>query len=172
MRAKLTINDFEEMLKQMKNYHKYQGMSDEIFISVNDETGEVEFEQSSYYPECVGKFFRYTRKNSSTENINDDSNNDSEIKIGDILKMIRNIYDYKINDLADKLDISPAYISEIENNQEQPSMELLERFATFYDMKLSSLLLLMKNPEEVKKYSKTDFFIRKMMLKLIELFSK
>ena len=62
MRAKLTINDFEEMLKQMKNYHKYQDMSDEIFISVNDETGEVEFEQSSYYPECVGKFFRYTRK--------------------------------------------------------------------------------------------------------------
>ena len=172
MRAKMTIHELGEMLKQMKNYYDYHNMSNTVYIKVNDKNGEIEFEQSSYYPECYGKFFRYTRKSSSTENINNDSKNEPGIKVGDVLKMIRNIYDYKINDLADKLNISPAHISEIENNHEQPSMELLEKFAKFYDMKLSSILLLMKNPEEVKKYSETDFFIRKMMLKLIELFSK
>ena len=172
MRAKIFIEELEEMLEKMKKYHKYHNMSSTIYISINDETGEIEFEQASYYPECYGKFFNYARKNLSTEDLNNDPKNKPEIKIGDVLKMIRNIYNHSIQDLADHLNIAPTYLLEIENNQKQPPIELLTKYAEIYDMKLSTLILLTESPEEVQKHSDGKKIICNMMLKLIEFCQK
>ena len=62
--------------------------------------------------------------------------------IGDILKRTRTIYGYKASELSELLGISKSYLSEIENNKKQPSLELLEKYSKIYDMKLSSLILL------------------------------
>mgnify|MGYP002748294778 CR=1 FL=1 len=80
--------------------------------------------------------------------------------IGDILKRTRTIYGYKASELS--------YLSEIENNKKQPSLELLEKYSKIYDMKLSSLILMSENYEEASKSNKGDKFIRNMMIKLIE----
>ena len=61
-----------------------------------------------------------------------------------------------------------SYLSEIENNKKQPSLELLKKYSEIYDMKLSSLILLSENYEEASKNNKSDKFIRNMMIKLIE----
>ena len=85
--------------------------------------------------------------------------------IGDILKRTRTIYGYKASELSELLGISKSYLSEIENNKKQPSLELLKKYSEIYDMKLSSLILLSENYEE---NNKSDKFIRNMMIKLIE----
>lgn len=88
--------------------------------------------------------------------------------IGDILKRTRTIYGYKASELSELLGISKSYLSEIENNKKQPSLELLKKYSEIYDMKLSSLILLSENYEEASKNNKGDKFIRNMMIKLIE----
>lgn len=88
--------------------------------------------------------------------------------IGDILKRTRTIYGYKASELSELLGISKSYLSEIENNKKQPSLELLEKYSKIYDMKVSSLILLSENYEDASKNNKGDKFIRNMMIKLIE----
>ena len=72
--------------------------------------------------------------------------------IGDILKRTRMIYGYKAAEMSELLHISRSYLSEIENNKKQPSLELLEKYSEIYGIKLSSLILL-SSIELVKKNS-------------------
>lgn len=88
--------------------------------------------------------------------------------IGDILKRTVTIYGYKASEMSELLQISKSYLSEIENNKKQPSLELLEKYSKIYGMKLSSLILLSENYDEANKSNKGDRFIRAMMIKFIE----
>lgn len=88
--------------------------------------------------------------------------------IGDILKRTRTIYGYKASEMSEMLQISKSYLSEIENNKKQPSLELLEKYSDIYGMKLSSLILLSENYDDANNQNKGDKFIRNMMIKFIE----
>ncbi|HIU63714.1 MAG TPA: helix-turn-helix transcriptional regulator [Candidatus Avacidaminococcus intestinavium] len=89
--------------------------------------------------------------------------------IGEILKKIRNIYGYKASELSKKLGISQSFLSEIENNKKQPSLELLKKYSEIYEIKLSSLILLSENLETEQQQSKihNNVFIRNMMINFI-----
>lgn len=87
--------------------------------------------------------------------------------IGDALKRMRKIYGYKATELSALLEISPSYLSEIENSKKQPSYDLLERYSKVYGIKLSSLILLSENLEEAEKAGKGNILIRSMMMRLI-----
>ena len=52
--------------------------------------------------------------------------------IGDVLKRTRIIYGYKASEMSSELGISASYLSEIENNKKQPSLELLQKYADIY----------------------------------------
>lgn len=93
---------------------------------------------------------------------------DGRSMIGDILKRTRTIYGYKASEMSELLQISKSYLSEIENNKKQPSLELLKRYSEIYDMKLSSLILLSENYDDASKHNRGDKFIRSMMIKFIE----
>ena len=43
--------------------------------------------------------------------------------IGDVLKRVRIIYGYKASEMSSELGISASYLSEIENNKKQPSLD-------------------------------------------------
>lgn len=92
--------------------------------------------------------------------------------IGNVLKRTRTIYGYKASEMSVMLGVSPSYLSEIENNKKQPSLELLQKYANIYDIKLSSLILLSENFEEAEKEKRGDKIIRNMMLQLINTISK
>lgn len=92
--------------------------------------------------------------------------------IGDVLKRTRTIYGYKATEMSSMLGISTSYLSEIENNKKQPSLELLEKYAKIYGIRLSSLILLSENFEEAEKNGKGAVIIRNMMMHLIEEMSK
>ena len=92
--------------------------------------------------------------------------------IGDVLKRTRAIYGYKANEMSSALGISASYLSEIENNKKQPSLELLEKYADIYGIRLSSLILLSENIENAEKAGKGTIFVRNMMMHLIQGMSK
>lgn len=93
--------------------------------------------------------------------------------IGDVLKRTRAIFGYKANEMSTALEISPSYLSEIENNKKQPSLNLLKRYAEIFDIRLSSLILLSEKVEELEKSNhKSSLLIRKMMIHLINSMSE
>ena len=65
--------------------------------------------------------------------------------IGDVLKRTRIIYGYMASEMSSELGISASYLSEIENNKKQPSLDLLQEYADIYGIRLSSLILLSEN---------------------------
>jgi Predicted transcriptional regulators len=92
--------------------------------------------------------------------------------IGDVLKRIRLIYGYKASEMSSLLGISNSYLSEIENNKKQPSLDLLNSYAKIYGIKLSSLILLAESFEEASSHNKAQELVKKTMLRLIDLMSK
>lgn len=92
--------------------------------------------------------------------------------IGEILKRLRLIYGYKAYEMSEELNISPSYLSEIEHGNRAPSLELLQNYATILDIKLSVLILLSEEYSDMKQQDKTELFIRKKLLKLIDKCSK
>ena len=92
--------------------------------------------------------------------------------IGDVLKRLRIIYGYKASEMCKKLNISPSYLSEIENGKKQPSLEHLQKYADILGIKLSSLILLSETYEEAEQKGKGIVMIRSMMTSLINKMSK
>ena len=68
--------------------------------------------------------------------------------IGEALRLLRIFNGYKSAELAEKLEISQSYVSEIENNKKQPTMDILDKYAAIFDMKKSTLLLFAESLEE------------------------
>lgn len=92
--------------------------------------------------------------------------------IGEVLMRTRKIYGYKAKEMSSILEISPSYLSEIENNKKQPSLELLKKYSKIYGIKLSSLILLDENLEDSQKSGKGNALIRNMMIHLIKSMSE
>lgn len=90
-----------------------------------------------------------------------------DVMIGDVLKRTRTIYNYKASEMSKLLEISPSYLSEIENGKKQPSLELLEKYAKIYGIKLSSLILLSENFDDAQKHDGGNALIRNLMMNLI-----
>lgn len=68
--------------------------------------------------------------------------------IGEALRLLRIFNGYKSAELAQKIEISQSYVSEIENNKKQPTMEILDKYAAIFDMKKSTLLLFAESLED------------------------
>lgn len=94
------------------------------------------------------------------------------MEIGEVLKRLRLIYGYKAYEMSDELKISPSYLSEIEHGNRTPSLELLQNYANIFDIKLSALILLSEEYADIKQQDKTEIFIRKKLLNLIDRCSK
>jgi transcriptional regulator with XRE-family HTH domain len=61
------------------------------------------------------------------------------------LRVIRQFHDIKQTDLADQLQISKSYLSEIESGKKAISMELLEKYSKVFDIPVSSLVFFSEN---------------------------
>ena len=67
--------------------------------------------------------------------------------MGEALRLLRIFNGYKSAELAKMLELSQSYVSELENNKKQPTMEILERYAKVFDMKKSTLMLFAESLE-------------------------
>ena len=56
--------------------------------------------------------------------------------MGEALRLLRIFNGYKSAELADMLEISQSYVSELENNKKQPTIEVLDKYAKVFGMKI------------------------------------
>ncbi|WP_018414806.1 helix-turn-helix domain-containing protein [Teredinibacter turnerae] len=56
------------------------------------------------------------------------------------LKLIRQFHEMTQQELAEKLDISKSYLSELESGKKTVSYELIEKYSKIFDISASSLV--------------------------------
>lgn len=61
--------------------------------------------------------------------------------IGETLKYLRIFNDYKMIQLSKEIGLSQGYISEIESGRKQPTLQVLEKYSEFFDIKISTIML-------------------------------
>ena len=60
--------------------------------------------------------------------------------ISDALRLLRVFHDLKQRELAEKLGISPSYVSELEKGNRTPSLELIMKYADVFRIPASSIM--------------------------------
>ena len=96
--------------------------------------------------------------------------------IGETLRLLRVFNDYTMTEMSQKVGLSQSYISELENGKKQPSLEVIEKYATVFDMKPSTVLLFSETLEidQVNNQDKKQRVARAGMrlLKILEKLGK
>ena len=86
-------------------------------------------------------------------------------KLNEALRLIRTFHGTKIKDLADKIQVSAGYISDIEKGNKKPSMDLIEKYAKFFNTTPSALLFFSEELDSQRGPFKN--IIRNQMLMLL-----
>ncbi|MCP5324876.1 MAG: helix-turn-helix transcriptional regulator [Oceanospirillaceae bacterium] len=75
--------------------------------------------------------------------------------ISKVLKLIRQFHSMTQLELAEELQISKSYLSEIESGKKTISLSLLEKYSNIFDIPASSLVFLSEtlSKENPKKFS-------------------
>lgn len=76
--------------------------------------------------------------------------------ISEALRLLRVFHDMKQKELADKLGISKSHISEIENGNRTPSLDVIARYSEVFRIPISSILFFAENIETAQDSSKLN----------------
>ncbi len=95
-----------------------------------------------------------------------------ENTMGEALRLLRIFNGYKSAELAEKLELSQSYVSELENGKKIPTMDVLDRYARVFEMKKSTLMLFAESleGEEIKNDKKQR--IARAGMKLLKILEK
>jgi len=74
--------------------------------------------------------------------------------------------------LAGNLGISSSYLSEIESGKKEPTLELLNKYASIFNVPLSSILAFSETLDGSQNVGKVRSFVAKKMLKILEWISE
>ena len=89
--------------------------------------------------------------------------------LGNALRLLRVFHDMRQNELADKLGLSKSHISEIENGNRTPSLDVLERYSEFFKIPASSILFFSEQiPSAANNYSHTTRMKSTISAKIIQ----
>ena len=92
--------------------------------------------------------------------------------LGDALRRLRSIYGYSAKEMSQLLGISSSYLSEIERGKKSASLELLEKYARIFAIRLSSLLRFSEEYGAAENNSAGQQFITKLMSQLLEYYGE
>lgn len=85
------------------------------------------------------------------------------------LKLIRQYHRLSQVELANRIGLSKSFISEIEKtNGKKPSIDVLERYASEFNIPLSSLLLFAERTEASKVVERSRVYAADKVLKMLE----
>ena len=85
------------------------------------------------------------------------------------LRLIRVYHDMNQSDLAEKLGLSKSYISELEKEGgKKPSIEVLEKYADYFRIPLSSLMLFAEKADKADLVEAGRAFTADKVLKMLD----
>lgn len=79
--------------------------------------------------------------------------------MNDIFRLLRIAKDLKIRELAEKMGISPSYISEVESGKKKPSLEMIEKYSTALDIPKSVIFYFVEQ-NVTKKYHYQELLLQ------------
>jgi transcriptional regulator with XRE-family HTH domain len=88
--------------------------------------------------------------------------------LNEALRLLRVFHDLKSVELAEKLDISPSYLSEIETGKKEPSLDLIRRYAVQFRTTPSSLLFFSEELEKGKANKNLKAFLRRKAIQFLQ----
>lgn len=74
--------------------------------------------------------------------------------VNEVLRLLRVYNDMKSSDLAEKMNLSSSYISEIESGKKKVSIDIINKYSNFFEIPSSSILLMSESldrkPQDLK----------------------
>jgi transcriptional regulator with XRE-family HTH domain len=86
---------------------------------------------------------------------------------GRALKVARQYHRLSQSDLACEIGISKSYLNEIERGHKEPSLEVLRKYAVFFDVPVSSLMLFAERVGS-SRVERVRVFAADKVLKMLE----
>ena len=88
--------------------------------------------------------------------------------LGEALRLIRVYHDLKQKQVAERLDISTSYLSEIEKGHKTPSLELVQRYSDIFGLPVSSIKFFAESVEDGGAYDRARSFVAGKMVGLMQ----
>ena len=88
--------------------------------------------------------------------------------LGEALRLIRVYHDLKQKEVAEKLRISTSYLSEIEKGHKTPTLEVIQKYAQFFDLPVSSIMFFAETVEGDRPADRARTFVAGKMIGLMQ----
>lgn len=87
--------------------------------------------------------------------------------ISEALRLIRVFHDLKQFELAERLKVSKSHISDIENGNKTPSLELIEKYSIEFRIPISAIMFFAEEIPNAKRGEKVKTKIASTVLDLL-----
>lgn len=88
-------------------------------------------------------------------------------QLGEALRLFRVFHDMSVSDLAHRLDVSPSYISLIENGRKQPNLHLVEKYAEIFETTPSAIMFFSEDIASTGPRARLKSSIRTVLIKFM-----
>jgi transcriptional regulator with XRE-family HTH domain len=87
--------------------------------------------------------------------------------LNEALRLVRVFHDMSQSQLAERLEISKSYLSEIESGKKSPSLDILDKYSAIFDIPVSSILLFSERMKDNSLPEKTRVFVASKIIKIM-----
>src|SRR3546814_7599131 len=88
--------------------------------------------------------------------------------LGEALRLIRVYHDLKQKQAAERLEVSTSYLSEIERGLKTPTLDIIQRYATVFDMPVSSIMFFSENLDQKSTLDQARTFVAGKVVGLLQ----
>jgi DNA-binding XRE family transcriptional regulator len=87
--------------------------------------------------------------------------------LNEALRLIRVYHDMRQSEAAQKLGISKSYLSEIEKGHKKPTLDLVEKYASTFQIPVSSIMFFSENMSQGRAYDQARGFVAAKIISLM-----